>query len=107
MTSGSGMLAETRTPEDMFLFPQKILNTGNLGNLKFSHVSDSGKLILALHHSWHEMGVYDVPAVMDHILKTTGQPDLYYVGHSMGTTMFFVTVVPRRLTYQSESQFTF
>jgi len=43
--------------------------------------------------SWHEMGVYDVPAVLNHILTTTGQPDIYYVGHSMGTTMFFVSVV--------------
>ncbi|KAJ9595450.1 hypothetical protein L9F63_013361, partial [Diploptera punctata] len=40
--------------------------------------------------SWHEMGVYDLPAVLDYILSKTGQKDLYYVGHSMGTTMFFV-----------------
>ncbi|XP_069676696.1 lipase 3-like [Periplaneta americana] len=40
--------------------------------------------------SWHEMGVYDMPATIDHILATTGQKRLYYVGHSMGTTMFFV-----------------
>ena len=39
------------------------------------------------------MGVYDVPAVIDYILTTTGQPDLFYVGHSMGTTMFFVILL--------------
>ncbi|XP_069696403.1 lipase 1-like isoform X2 [Periplaneta americana] len=41
-------------------------------------------------YSWHEMGTYDVPAEIDHILSTTGQEKLFYIGHSMGTTMFFV-----------------
>ena len=41
-------------------------------------------------HSWHEMGVYDLPAVIDYILHYTEQKSLYYVGHSMGSTMFYV-----------------
>jgi pimeloyl-ACP methyl ester carboxylesterase len=36
------------------------------------------------------MGIYDMPAVIDYVLEQTGQENLYYVGHSMGTTMFFV-----------------
>ncbi|PNF27545.1 Lipase 3 [Cryptotermes secundus] len=40
--------------------------------------------------SWHEMGIYDLPAAIDYVLEQTSQPDLYYIGHSMGTTMFFV-----------------
>lgn len=36
------------------------------------------------------MGIYDLPAVIDHILKTTGEKSLLYTGHSMGSTMFFV-----------------
>jgi lysosomal acid lipase/cholesteryl ester hydrolase len=36
------------------------------------------------------MGVYDLPAVIDYILRHTGQKNLYYVGHSMGSTMFYV-----------------
>ncbi|XP_065217917.1 lipase 3-like [Planococcus citri] len=40
--------------------------------------------------SWHEMGVYDLPASIDYILAATKQKDLIYVGHSMGTTMFYV-----------------
>jgi predicted alpha/beta hydrolase len=36
------------------------------------------------------MGIYDLPAVIDYVLGQTSQKDLYYVGHSMGTTMFFV-----------------
>lgn len=46
-------------------------------------------------YSWHEMGTYDVPAEIDHILATTGQKKLYYIGHSMGTTMFFVMMSQR------------
>ncbi|KAI5703784.1 hypothetical protein M8J75_016203 [Diaphorina citri] len=40
--------------------------------------------------SWHEMGIYDLPVVIDYILSVTGQPKLSYIGHSMGTTMFWV-----------------
>jgi lysosomal acid lipase/cholesteryl ester hydrolase len=36
------------------------------------------------------MGVYDLPAVIDYILHQTAQKNLYYVGHSMGSTMFYV-----------------
>jgi len=40
--------------------------------------------------SWHEMGIYDLPAVIDYILNVTQQPALHYVGHSQGTTQFFI-----------------
>lgn len=40
--------------------------------------------------SWHEIGVRDLPAMIDYVLKYTGQRSLYYVGHSQGTTAFFV-----------------
>lgn len=40
--------------------------------------------------SWHELGVYDLPAIIDYILETTGQPSLHYLGYSQGTTQFFV-----------------
>jgi pimeloyl-ACP methyl ester carboxylesterase len=41
------------------------------------------------------MGTYDLPAEIDYILATTGQKKLYYIGHSMGTTMFFVMMSQR------------
>ncbi|KAL6438007.1 hypothetical protein ACFW04_004350 [Cataglyphis niger] len=46
--------------------------------------------------SWHEIGIYDLPAMIDHVLETTGQEKLFYLGHSQGTTSFFVmaTEVP-------------
>lgn len=40
--------------------------------------------------SFHEMGVYDIPATIDYILNITSRKSLYYIGHSQGTTQFFV-----------------
>lgn len=40
--------------------------------------------------SWHEMGVYDVPAMIDYVLAHTGQQKLQYVGHSQGCAVYFV-----------------
>ncbi|KAA0184174.1 hypothetical protein HAZT_HAZT009875 [Hyalella azteca] len=39
--------------------------------------------------SWSEMGKFDVPASIDYALNVTQQDQLYYVGFSMGTTVFF------------------
>jgi lysosomal acid lipase/cholesteryl ester hydrolase len=36
------------------------------------------------------MGIYDLPAMTDYVLNKTGQEELYYIGYSMGATMFFV-----------------
>lgn len=41
------------------------------------------------------MGVYDLPASIDYILSLTRQRTLYYIGHSMGTTMFYVMASTR------------
>lgn len=45
--------------------------------------------------SWHEIGIYDLPAVIDYILEQTARDQLYYVGHSQGTTSFFVMMSER------------
>lgn len=44
---------------------------------------------------YDEMGLFDVPANMDMILRTTQKKKLIYIGHSMGTTMFFVAMASR------------
>ncbi|XP_008192577.2 lipase 3 [Tribolium castaneum] len=40
--------------------------------------------------SLHEIGVYDIPAFIDHILEVTGRESIQYVGYSQGTTTFFM-----------------
>ncbi|CAH1179216.1 unnamed protein product [Phaedon cochleariae] len=40
--------------------------------------------------TWHEMGIYDIPATIDYILKNTGAQNISFIGHSQGTTTIFV-----------------
>ncbi|NWS68508.1 LIPM Lipase, partial [Crotophaga sulcirostris] len=37
-------------------------------------------------YSFHEMAMYDLPAMINYILQETGQEKLYYVAYSQGTT---------------------
>ncbi|XP_046510622.1 lipase member J isoform X4 [Equus quagga] len=41
--------------------------------------------------SFDEMAKYDLPASIDFIVKQTGQEEIFYVGHSQGTTIGFIT----------------
>lgn len=45
--------------------------------------------------TWHEVGVYDLPAIIDFILTKTSKKKLFYIGHSQGTTAFFVMASER------------
>ncbi|XP_061561250.1 gastric triacylglycerol lipase [Phycodurus eques] len=40
--------------------------------------------------SHDEMALFDLPAVVDYILKVTGQDQIVYIGHSQGTTIGFM-----------------
>ncbi|XP_023946661.2 lipase 1-like [Bicyclus anynana] len=40
--------------------------------------------------SFHEMGYYDLPAVIDTILNETGAKNVTAIGHSQGNTIFYV-----------------
>jgi lysosomal acid lipase/cholesteryl ester hydrolase len=40
--------------------------------------------------SFDEMAKYDLPASINYILSKTGQEQIYYVGHSQGTTIAFI-----------------
>lgn len=45
--------------------------------------------------SWHEIGYYDLPALIDYALNEAKQTTLNYIGHSQGTTSFFVMASSR------------
>ncbi|EDW12728.1 lipase 1 [Drosophila mojavensis] len=45
--------------------------------------------------SWHEIGYYDLPALIDAVLAKTGYQKLSYFGHSQGSTSFFVMASTR------------
>lgn len=45
--------------------------------------------------SWHEIGYYDLPAMIDYVLNQTGQDQLIYVGHSQGVSSAFVMLSER------------
>ncbi|EFN89852.1 lipase 3 [Harpegnathos saltator] len=40
--------------------------------------------------SFHEMGIYDLPAAISYVTNMRFQPLHAYIGHSMGTTAFYV-----------------
>ncbi|XP_017859946.1 PREDICTED: lipase 3 [Drosophila arizonae] len=61
---------------------------GNIYSRNNTRLSTSHPYFWAF--SWHEIGAYDLPAMIDHILATTGERAVHYVGHSQGCTTFFV-----------------
>ncbi|XP_047505093.1 lipase 1-like [Pieris napi] len=40
--------------------------------------------------SFHEIGMIDVPTMIDFVLEKTNKSSLIYIGHSQGTTAFFI-----------------
>lgn len=46
--------------------------------------------------TWHEIGVYDLTTSIDYVLNVTEQQNLTYIGHSQGTTSFFVMASERK-----------
>ncbi|XP_018319706.1 lipase 3-like [Agrilus planipennis] len=45
--------------------------------------------------SWHEIGYYDLPAMIDYVLEETKQDKIFHIGHSQGTTSFYVMASSR------------
>lgn len=53
--------------------------------------------------SWHEIGTRDLPAMIDYVIKATGREKIFYLGHSQGTTSFFV-MASEKPEYQDKIQ---
>ena len=41
-------------------------------------------------YSWDQLGSIDLPEMLEYVMSHTGQEDILYVGHSMGTTTLMV-----------------
>ncbi|KAL5293182.1 hypothetical protein ACFFRR_011760 [Megaselia abdita] len=41
-------------------------------------------------YTFHELAIYDLPAMVNHVLKTTYRNKLHYIGHSQGTTTILI-----------------
>ena len=52
-------------------------------------------------YSWNEIGIYDIPAMIDHIIEQTTQEKIFMVTHSQGGTAFFV-MASERPEYQEK-----
>ncbi|EGI69880.1 Lipase 1, partial [Acromyrmex echinatior] len=60
-----------------------------------AHVSLSPSNSKFWNFSFHEMGIYDVPAMILYITKMTSQPLHAYIGHSIGSTVSYVMATER------------
>nr|CAD7577877.1 unnamed protein product [Timema californicum] len=63
-------------------------NRGNSYSRKHVNLTTSNKKYWDF--SMHEMGVHDTPAVIDYILGRALSTELYYIGHSLGASLFFI-----------------
>ncbi|KAF2904689.1 hypothetical protein ILUMI_01486 [Ignelater luminosus] len=51
--------------------------------------------------SWHEIGMDDIPTMVDYVRKQTGQDKIFYIGHSQGTTVSYV-MLSQKTEYNSK-----
>ncbi|KAH0950126.1 hypothetical protein HN011_009881 [Eciton burchellii] len=63
-------------------------NRGNIYSRNHTSLSPADQAFWDF--SYHELGIYDLPAMIDYISQTTGHERIFYVGHSEGTTQFWV-----------------
>ncbi|XP_054949084.1 lipase member J isoform X2 [Pan paniscus] len=62
---------------------------GNTWSRKHLYLETNSKEFWAF--SFDEMAKYDLPASIDFTVKQTSQEEIFYVGHSQGTTIGFIT----------------
>jgi len=57
--------------------------------------------------SWDEMSHYDLPAMLNYVLRVTGRQQVYYIGHSQGTLIAFAQlshdrVLANKVCYETD-----
>uniref|UniRef100_A0A7I4YFX5 Lipase n=2 Tax=Haemonchus contortus TaxID=6289 RepID=A0A7I4YFX5_HAECO len=64
---------------------------GNMRGNKYSrnHISFNPFFSSFWNFTWDKMAQYDLSSMIDHVLITSGQTHVYYVGHSQGTLTMF------------------
>ncbi|XP_055677827.1 lipase 3-like [Lutzomyia longipalpis] len=66
-----------------------------MGNFRGNMYSRKHLTLSAQEHKFwdfesHEFGVFDLPAMLDHVLLVSGEKKLHYIGHSQGATAALV-----------------
>lgn len=59
------------------------------------HVTSKPSSSVFWKFSWHEIGYYDLPAMIDYVIRETGVKKIQYVAFSQGTTAFWVMTSTR------------
>jgi pimeloyl-ACP methyl ester carboxylesterase len=67
---------------------------GNTNSRRHQYLSPNKKEFWDF--SFHEIGQYDLPAMINYALAKTNQSALHYIGHSQGTTAFFAMASLRK-----------
>lgn len=65
-------------------------NTYSCNHTKYNPFGSSSDRKKFWSFSWHQIGIFDLPAMIDYILDRTGVSQLQFIGHSQGTTAFYV-----------------
>lgn len=61
------------------------------GNLySYRHVTLTGKDRQYWDYGFHETAVFDLAAIIDHVIQKTGVEKVFYIGHSRGTTIAYI-----------------
>lgn len=70
---------------------------GNARGTKYSteHVKHSYKSSEFWNFSWHEIGYFDLPAMIEYALDKTDSSKVYYVGHSQGCSSILALLSTR------------